>query len=187
VQDAFVARLVARAQGLTTGSPFDAGTIVGPVVTSSASDHIAELIADARDQGATVACGGSHQGAVHEPTVLAGVTPQMRIYAEESFGPVVTVVSADDADDAVRIANDTEYGLAAAVFGRDTDRALGVATRIESGICHVNGPTVHDEATAPFGGVKASGWGRFGSGQVADEFTNLRWITVSRQERPYPI
>jgi acyl-CoA reductase-like NAD-dependent aldehyde dehydrogenase len=131
-----------------------------------------------------VACGGSHQGAVHEPTVLAGVTPQMRIYAEESFGPVVTVVSADDADDAVRIANDTEYGLAAAVFGRDTDRALGVATRIESGICHVNGPTVHDEATAPFGGVKASGWGRFGSGQVADEFTNLRWITVSRQERP---
>jgi acyl-CoA reductase-like NAD-dependent aldehyde dehydrogenase len=187
VQDAFVQRLVARAQGLTTGSPFEPGTMVGPVVTAGASDHIAELIDDARAQGATVACGGSHEGPVHEPTVLAGVTPQMRIYGEESFGPVVTVVAADGPDDAVRIANDTEYGLAAAVFGRDTDRALDVASRVESGICHVNGPTVHDEATAPFGGVKASGWGRFGSGQVADEFTNLRWITVSRQERHYPI
>jgi acyl-CoA reductase-like NAD-dependent aldehyde dehydrogenase len=187
VQEAFVQRLVARAQGLTTGSPFEPGTMVGPVVTSGASDRVAELIADARAHGATVACGGSHEGAVHEPTVLDGVTPEMRIYAEESFGPVVTVVAADSTDDAVRIANDTEYGLAAAVFGRDTNRALAVATRIESGICHVNGPTVHDEATAPFGGVKASGWGRFGSGQVADEFTNLRWITVSREERHYPI
>jgi vanillin dehydrogenase len=187
VQDDFVQRLVARAQGLTTGSPFDPATMVGPVVNAGASDHVAELIADARAQGATVACGGTHEGAVHEPTVLAGVTPQMRIYAEESFGPVVTVVAADGPEDAVRIANDTEYGLAAAVFGRDTDRALDVAGRVESGICHVNGPTVHDEATAPFGGVKASGWGRFGSGQVVDEFTTLRWITVSRQERHYPI
>jgi benzaldehyde dehydrogenase (NAD) len=96
-------------------------------------------------------------------------------------------LAADGVDDAVRIANDTEYGLSAAVFGRDTDRALAVAGQIQSGICHVNGATVHDEATAPFGGVKASGWGRFGSGQVAHEFTNLRWITVSREERHYPI
>jgi acyl-CoA reductase-like NAD-dependent aldehyde dehydrogenase len=187
VADSFVERLVSRAQGLTTGSPFDASTVVGPVVTAGAGEHVAELIADARSKGVTVACGGSHEGAVHEPTVLTGVTPEMRIYAEESFGPVVTVIAADGPDEAVRIANDTEYGLAAAVFGRDTDRALAIAARIESGICHVNGPTVQDEATAPFGGVKASGWGRFGSGQVADEFTNLRWITVSRQARHYPI
>ncbi len=111
----------------------------------------------------------------------------MRLYGEESFGPVVSVMTADGVDDAVRLANDTEYGLSAAVFGRDTDRALAVAARIQSGICHVNGATVHDEATAPFGGVKASGWGRFGSGQVAEEFTTTRWITVSEEPRHYPI
>ena len=134
-----------------------------------------------------VAAGGGHDGALHEPTVLTGVTTAMRIYGEESFGPVVSVIAADGAQDAVRIANDTEYGLSAAVFGVDVDRALGVAGQIQSGICHVNGATVHDEATAPFGGVKASGWGRFGSGQVADEFTATRWITVSREPRHYPI
>ncbi len=187
VEADLVAKLAARADALTCGSPFDEGTMVGPVVTQAASQHVTELIADARSKGATIAAGGTSEGAVHRPTVLTGVTPDMRIYREESFGPVVTVVSADGVDDAVRVANDTEYGLAAAVFGQDTDRALAVAARIESGMCHVNGSTVHDEATAPFGGVKASGWGRFGSGQVAEEFTTLRWITVSREERHYPI
>ena len=140
--------------------------MVGPVVTEASSQHVTELIEDARAKGATVAAGGTSEGVVHRPTVITGVTPEMRIYGEESFGPVVTVVTADGVDDAVRIANDTEYGLSAAVFGQDTDRALGVASRIESGICHVNGSTVHDEPSAPFGGVKHSGWGRFGSGQV---------------------
>jgi vanillin dehydrogenase len=187
VQDDLVAKLAARADALTTGSPFDEGTMVGPVVTQASSEHVSELITDAKDKGATIAAGGTSDGVVHRPTVVTGVTPEMRIYGEESFGPVVTVVTVDGLDDAVRVANDTEYGLSAAVFGQDTDRALGVAARIESGICHVNGSTVHDEATAPFGGVKASGWGRFGSGQVAEEFTTLRWITVSTEERHYPI
>jgi len=182
-----VAKLAERAEGLTTGSPFDEGTMVGPVVTASSSQHVTELIADAKDKGATIAAGGTSEGAVHRPTVLTGVTPEMRIYGEESFGPIVTVVAADGVDDAVRIANDTEYGLSAAVFGRDTDRALSVASRIDSGICHVNSSTVADEPAAPFGGVKHSGWGRFGSGQVAAEFTTTRWITISREERHYPI
>jgi acyl-CoA reductase-like NAD-dependent aldehyde dehydrogenase len=187
VEDDLVAKLAARADALTSGSPFDEGTMVGPVVTQASSQHVTELIADAKEKGATIAAGGTSEGAVHRPTVVTGVTPEMRIYGEESFGPVVTVVTADGVDDAVRVANDTEYGLSAAVFGQDTDRALDVAARIQSGICHVNGATVHDEATAPFGGVKASGWGRFGSGEVAHEFTDLRWITVSREERHYPI
>jgi acyl-CoA reductase-like NAD-dependent aldehyde dehydrogenase len=187
VEADLVAKLAARADALTSGSPFEETTMIGPVVTQASSEHVTELIDDARQKGATIAAGGTAQGPVHRPTVVTGVTPQMRIYAEESFGPVVTVVTADGVDDAVRVANDTEYGLSAAVFGRDTDRALAVAARIQSGICHVNGATVHDEATAPFGGVKASGWGRFGSGQVAEEFTTLRWITISTQERHYPI
>ncbi len=139
VQDELVAKLAQRADALTAGSPFDEGTMVGPVVTEQSSQHVTELIEDARAKGATIAAGGTSEGVVHRPTVITGVTPDMRIYGEESFGPVVTVVTADGVDDAVRIANDTEYGLSAAVFGQDTDRALGVASRIQSGICHVNG------------------------------------------------
>ncbi len=118
--------------------------------------------------------------------MIAGIAPAMRICAEESFGPLLAIVTAADEDDAVRIANDTDYGLASAVFSGDDAHGLGVAGRIESGICHVNGATVHDEASAPFGGVKASGWGRFGAGQVAAEFTDTRWITLSRTGAPLP-
>jgi len=185
--DELVARLAERARGLTTGSPFEETTMVGPVVSEAAAARVRELIADAVEHGATVAAGGDGEGVVLTPTVLVGVTPQMRIYDEESFGPVVCVVGADGDDDAVRLANDTAYGLSAAVFGGDTDRATAIAGRIDSGICHVNGATVHDEAVAPFGGVKASGWGRFGAGEVAREFTHRRWITVSREPRHYPI
>jgi len=112
--------------------------------------------------------------------------PGMRIYTEESFGPVVSVIRARGIDEAVRLANDTEYGLAAAVFGRDVARALTVAQRIESGICHINGPTVHDEAQMPFGGVKGSGYGRFGGQAGIAEFTDLRWITIETQPQHYP-
>ena len=187
VHDGFVQRLADRARGLATGSPFEASTMVGPVVSRVSSAHVGELIADAVERGAQVAAGGDTEAAVLEPTVLTGVTSAMRIYGEESFGPVVCVLAADGADDAVRLANDTEYGLSAAVFGGDVDRARSVAARIESGICHINGATVHDEPSAPFGGVKASGWGRFGAGQVADEFTATRWLTVSHEPRHYPI
>jgi vanillin dehydrogenase len=109
----------------------------------------------------------------------------MRIYGEESFGPVKPVVRVNGEEEAVRVANDTEYGLSAAVFSRDVQRAFNVAKRIESGICHINGPTVHDEAQMPFGGVKASGYGRFGGRSVINEFTDLRWITIEGPQ-PYP-
>jgi acyl-CoA reductase-like NAD-dependent aldehyde dehydrogenase len=122
-----------------------------------------------------------------DATVLDHVTPSMRIYGEESFGPVACMVRVRGIDEAVRVANDTEYGLSAAVFGRDAARAMEVARRIESGICHVNGPTVHDEAQMPFGGVKASGYGRFGGKAGINEFTDLRWMTVASQPGHYPI
>jgi acyl-CoA reductase-like NAD-dependent aldehyde dehydrogenase len=111
----------------------------------------------------------------------------MRIYHEESFGPVVSVVIADSTDDALRIANDTEYGLSSAVFSRDINKAMRVAEKVQSGICHINGATVHDEPQMPFGGVKASGWGRFGGKAALEEFTELRWITIRRTPTPYPI
>ena len=121
-----------------------------------------------------------------KPTLVTDVRPDMRIWREESFGPVKSIMRVSGVDAAITAANDTEYGLAAAVFGRDSARALEVAARIESGICHVNGPTVHDEAQMPFGGVKASGWGRFGGLAGVHEFTDLRWITVQEGARHYP-
>ena len=120
-----------------------------------------------------------------EATVLDGVTSTMRIYEEECFGPVVAVVRVRGAEEAIRIANDTEYGLSSAVFGRDVARALDVAQRIDAGICHINGPTVHDEAQMPFGGVKGSGYGRFGGKAAIAEFTDLRWITLEGPQH-YP-
>jgi acyl-CoA reductase-like NAD-dependent aldehyde dehydrogenase len=120
-------------------------------------------------------------------TIVDGVTPEMRLYRDESFGPVVALIRAADEEDAIRIANDSEYGLSAAVFTRDTARGLRVARRIRSGICHVNGPTVHDEPQMPFGGVGASGYGRFGGRAGIDAFTELRWITIETEPGHYPI
>ena len=139
------------------------------------------------DKGAQLVAGGKVDGTLIEATLLDHVTPSMRIYREESFGPTASVVRVSSIDEAVRIANDTEYGLSSCVFGKDVTRAMSVASRIESGICHINGPTVHDEAQMPFGGVKESGYGRFGGLAGINEFTELRWITIQDGIPHYPI
>jgi vanillin dehydrogenase len=183
----FAAKLSDRARALRVGDPREPDTEIGPLVNRSAVERVAGLVEDAVSHGAEVLSGGEPDGPFFPPTVLARVTPEMRMYWEESFGPVVGIVEVDGPDEAVRVANDTEYGLAAAVFGRHVPTALDVALRIESGICHVNGSTVHDEAQMPFGGVKASGWGRFGGTAALEEFTELRWMTVQHGSRPYPL
>ncbi|MFJ9900908.1 aldehyde dehydrogenase family protein [Streptomyces sp. NPDC091280] len=187
VAAAFEAKLVAKAEALTVGDPRDPKTQIGPVINEAAAGRIRDLVADAQAKGARVLTGGGTKGLLVEPTVVADVTPEMRLYAEESFGPVVTVIAVDGPDEAVRVANDTKYGLSAAVFGRDVTAAENVARRIDSGICHINGATVHDEPAMPFGGVKHSGWGRFGSTAAVEEFTDLRWLTVQDGTRHYPI
>lgn len=187
VADEFSALLADRAAKLVVGPPDDDASQIGPLVHAGARDHVMALIDDAVQRGATVLAGGTADGLYVAPTVLRGVTPQMRIYGEESFGPVVSIIEVDGVDEAVAVANDTEYGLAAGVFGRDGGRALDVARRVRSGICHINGATVHDEPQMPFGGVGASGWGRFGSRAALEEFTELRWITMQSGARHYPI
>jgi acyl-CoA reductase-like NAD-dependent aldehyde dehydrogenase len=186
IADAFVATLAAKAARLPAGDPTKGDVVIGSVVNAEAIQRIAALVEDAKAKGATVAAGGDAQGTIMPATVIDHVDSSMRLYAEESFGPVVSVIRVSGDDEAVRIANDTEYGLSAAVFGRDFGRAMAVAQRIESGICHINGPTVHDEAQMPFGGVKASGYGRFGGKAAIYEFTELRWITVQNGPRHYP-
>jgi vanillin dehydrogenase len=183
----FATKLSEMARALKVGDPRAPDTQIGPLVNPSAVERVTGLVEDAVSRGAEVLSGGEPDGPLFPPTVLAGVTPEMRVYWEESFGPVVGIVEVDGPEEAVRVANDTEYGLAAAVFGRHVPSALDVARRIESGICHVNGSTVHDEAQMPFGGVKASGWGRFGGTAALEEFTELRWMTVQHGSRPYPL
>ncbi|MGI4861382.1 MAG: aldehyde dehydrogenase [Janthinobacterium lividum] len=187
VADAFLEKLTLKAQALVAGDPLAAGSVLGAMIDIGAVERVAALVDDARAKGARLPVGCRHDGAIMQPTIVDGVTPQMRLYREESFGPVLTVQRVSGDDEAVQVANDSEFGLSAAIFSRDVSRALRVAKRIESGICHINGPTVHDEAQMPFGGVKSSGYGRFGSKASISEFTDLRWITIQNEDRHYPI
>ena len=187
VADAFAEKFAAKVSTMATGDPREGKTPLGAVVDRKTVDHVNALIADAADKGARILTGGAADSVLMPATVVDGVTSAMNLYRDESFGPVVAMIRARDEDHAVELANDTEYGLSAAVFTRDTARGLGVARRIRSGICHINGPTVHDEAQMPFGGVGASGYGRFGGRQGLDSFTETRWITVETQPGHYPI
>jgi len=187
VADAFVEKLVAKARTLKAGDPTQPGSILGTLESEASARRIRALVEDAREKGAKLPVGCEVNGAVMQPVIVENVTREMKLYADESFGPVVTVQRVDGDDEALSVANDSEYGLSAAVFSRDIARAMNMAKRIESGICHINGPTVHDEAQMPFGGVKASGYGRFGSKASIAEFTDLRWITVQTGPRLYPI
>lgn len=186
IADEFVEKLAAKASGLPTGDPATGQVVLGSVVDRATVDRCNALVDDAVAKGGTVVCGGRSDDTLMAPTLVDHVTPDMDIFTDESFGPVKGITRVNGVDEAVERANDTMYGLSAAVFGRDAARALDVAHRIESGICHVNGPTVHDEAQMPFGGVKASGWGRFGGVAGVHEFTDLRWITVQSGPRHYP-
>ena len=186
IADPFVERFAAKAKSLTVGDPREGNAVLGSLVDRSAAERVTSLVLDAVAKGARLVSGGSVAGTRINAHVLDHVTPAMRVYHEETFGPVAVVVRAQDEEEAVRIANDTPYGLSAAVFGRDVNRAFRVARRLETGICHINGPTVHDEAQMPFGGVKASGYGRFGGKAAIAEFTELRWITIQSGDRHYP-
>src|SRR3984957_606937 len=186
VADAFAAKLVKRVAALTVGNPNEGEFVIGSVVGPGTVERVKRLVADAVKQGARLLVGGDAAGTIMHGIVVDDVTPAMALFREESFGPQVSITRVDSVDDAVRLANDTEYGLSAAVFTRDLAAGLEIARRLESGICHVNGPTVHDEGQMPFGGVKASGYGRFGGKAGIDAFTELRWITVQTSPRHYP-
>jgi benzaldehyde dehydrogenase (NAD) len=155
-----------------------------PAIGRQVDDHAEAttdaLIRDALAQGARAIVSGP-------ATVLDGITHSMRLYHDESFGPVVGIIRVDDEEEAIRVANDSEYGLSAAIFTRDAARGLRLARRVRSGICHINGPTVQDEPQMPFGGVAASGYGRFGGKAGIDAFTELRWITIAGEPGDYPI
>lgn len=161
--------------------------IVDQGLDARAGTRIKALIDDALAKGARLVVGGQLEGSILQPTLIDGVTEHMRLYREESFGPVAVLLRGDGDEALLRLANDSEFGLSAAIFSRDTGRALALAQRVESGICHINGPTVHDEAQMPFGGVKSSGYGSFGGKASIEHFTQLRWVTLQNGPRHYPI
>jgi benzaldehyde dehydrogenase (NAD) len=186
IADTFVAKLAAKAAVLPLGDPRKGPVVLGSVVDMSTVRRVNELIDDALSKGATLVCGGKAQETLMSATLLDRVTPAMRIYREETFAPVKAIVRVEGEEAAIACANDNEFGLSSAVFTRDLARGMRVARRIEAGICHVNGPTVHDEAQMPFGGVKSSGWGRFGGRAGIEAFTELRWVTLQTTDRHYP-
>ena len=187
IGDAFAKKFGDKAKSLPLGDPRKPEPVVlGSVIGMATVEHCNALIDDALAKGAKLVCGGKADNTLMPATVLDHVTPAMRIYHEETFGPLKCIVRVKNVDEAIACANDNEYGLSAAVFGKDIARAFNVARKIDSGICHVNGPTVHDEAQMPFGGVKGSGLGRFGGKAGIAEFTELRWITVQTTPRHYP-
>jgi len=175
----FIDSLVSRVKALPAG-------LLGPVVDIRTVERCNTLIDDAVSKGARVLTGGKADSTHMLATLIDGVTREMRLWAEESFGPVKAIIRASGDAELLAIANESEYGLSSAVYSRDTARAWNVAQNLQSGICHINGPTVHDEAQMPFGGCKSSGYGRFGGRAGIHEFTELRWITLQTTPRQLP-
>jgi benzaldehyde dehydrogenase (NAD) len=187
VYDQYVAKLAAKAAGLPVGNPASGQVALGPVIDARQRDTIHALVTQSVDAGARLAAGGRYDELFYQPTVLADVEPQMPAYASEVFGPVAPVVSFATADDAAKLAADSEYGLSLGILTRDVMRGLDLARRIPTGIVHINEQTVDDEPNIPFGGVLSSGTGaRFGGASNLEAFTDTRWVTMRGDITRYP-
>ncbi|MFG2029857.1 benzaldehyde dehydrogenase [Streptomyces sp. NPDC048825] len=187
VADEYLDRLAKRAQGLPVGDPFTGQVALGPLINERQRDNVHRIVEETVGAGAEVRAGGSYDGLFYQPTVLAGVTTSMPAFREEIFGPVAPVVVVRDEDEAVAVANNTEYGLVAAVQTGSPDRGRDLARRLRTGIVHINDQTLNNDAYAPFGGTGASGNGsRFGSQSSWDEFTQWQWVTYREQAHAFP-
>lgn len=184
--DEFLEKFAARAAKLKVGDTADKSNVIGPLINDRQVARVKAQLDDAIAKGAQVVVGGGVKGRFVEPTILTGVTPDMLIYQDETFGPVVPVIPFRTDEEAIAINNDTEYGLSAGVMTKDEARALSIARRLETGMCHVNCSSVNDEPHVPFGGSKASGLGRHGGRWSVETFTETRWITLDRGGRPFP-
>jgi acyl-CoA reductase-like NAD-dependent aldehyde dehydrogenase len=186
IADEFSKRLATKAKTLRIGDPKDPKTIIGPLINQKQLQTVDTQVRDAVERGAKLMCGGKYKGLFYEPTVLTGVTREMRIFREETFGPTAPITAVKDVDEAIEVANDTEYGLSSGVITNDLQKALYIAERLESGMVHINDASVYDEPYAPFGGVKASGIGREGGKVSMDTLTELKWITIQKGKRHFP-
>jgi benzaldehyde dehydrogenase (NAD) len=187
VADAYTGRLAERAGKLPVGNPYTEQVALGPLINERQLANVDRIVTETVAAGATVRAGGTHERLYYQPTVLAGVTQAMPAFREEIFGPVAPVIVVKDADEAVAVANDTEYGLVAAIQTGSIERGLDLADRLHTGIVHVNDQTLNNDAYAPFGGTGASGNGsRFGTQSSWDEFTQWQWVTARPQAHGFP-
>ncbi len=182
----FLRRFVERAARLKTGNVADKSNVIGPMINDRQVARVKHQIEDALAKGAKLALGGTVRDRFVEPTILTNVTPDMAVWQDETFGPVAVVVPFRTDAEAIALNNDTEYGLSAGIITADEDRALAMAARLETGMCHVNCSSINDEPHVPFGGTKASGVGRHGGRWSMETFTETRWITLDRGGRPFP-
>jgi aldehyde dehydrogenase (NAD+) len=186
VYDEFVDRFTAHARMLKYGNPEEPDTAIGPVINSSQLDRMLRFMEEARKEGAQQVLGGAPQGLVLPPHVFTNVTNDMAIARNETFGPIAPIIKVDGEDEALRVANATEYGLSSAVFSRNEARGLHFALQVEAGMTHINDTTVEDSPNSPFGGEKNSGIGRFGGEWVMQEFTTDHWVTAQHTPKQYP-
>ena len=180
----FTEKLTTRARALKYGNPLDHDTIIGPLINQSQIDKLKKQVARALEQGAQITCGGTYERLVYHPTVLV-LTEDMDLAQEEAFGPVACILIAEDAEHALKIANDTKFGLSGAVISKDVSKAWELAERINSGVVHINASTLADETHAPLGGTKLSGWGKNGF-MAIEEFTEVRWATFNKKPVHFP-
>ena len=186
IADEFTDKLVANTKKLKVGDPRQMANCIGPVINKTQLDKIRAQVDEAVAAGASILCGGKNDGLFFEPTVLGNVSRDMRIFREDTFGPVAPILRAGSDDEAVVIANDSDYGLSAGIMTRNEERGLKIAQRLRTGMAHINDSSINDEPHVPFGGVGASGLGRHGGKPGIDTFTELRWITLERGGRHYP-
>ncbi|MGI5936221.1 MAG: aldehyde dehydrogenase family protein [Oscillospiraceae bacterium] len=187
IYEDFCARMTEKVKKLKVGDPRKVDTVIGPLIHRAQCAVLDGHIADAVGKGARLLTGGTHEGAYYAPSLLADVTPDMKVFYEESFGPLTSIIKARDARHALELCNDNHYGLAAALLTNDVSLALKMALMMEAGMVHVNDSTVMGSRRAPFGGIKNSGIGREDSAYSIDEFTEKKWITIQCGERGYPV
>jgi len=186
VAEAFTEKLTQRASSLKVGDPRDPTTAIGPLINQTALNKVHSHVQEAIQGGAELVIGGKYEGLVYHPTIVSNVSYDMRIFTDQTFGPVAPIVVVDDAEEALRVANNSKYGLSSGIITNDFNLALDMAQRLETGMVHIGDQTINDEPQVPFGGVKGSGYGRMGGKAALDEFTELRWISVQRTRRTFP-
>ncbi|WP_409305038.1 aldehyde dehydrogenase family protein [Peribacillus sp. SCS-155] len=186
VYEEFLAKFVERAKALPYGDQLDPKTVVGPLVNERQAEKAEQFIEAAKNAGNTLALEGKRIGNVITPTIFRDVRNSDAIAQAEMFSPVVSIIQADSDEDAIDIANDTEYGLSSAVFTTDIERGEQLALQIDSGMTHVNDQTVNDAPNVAFGGNKASGMGRFGNPWIVEEFTVTKWVSIQSKYREFP-
>ena len=184
IVDEFTEKVCKKTAGLSVGDPME--NIIGPMINQKQLDNVVGQIDDARNKGASILTGGTADGLFMSPTVISGVTQDMKVWREETFGPVAPIISFTDDDEAIALANDCEYGLSSSIITANEQRGLELADRLESGMTHINDCPVYDEPHIPFGGVKNSGLGRHGGRWSMETFSETHWRTIEKGGRKYP-